>query len=52
MKRFTLRLPDDLHAALAQMARDARRSLHAEMLWLLERAVEEEKQDNEAKRQQ
>jgi hypothetical protein len=46
MKRYTLRLPNELHAALAQMAKDARRSLHAQMLWILERAVEEHKMRN------
>jgi hypothetical protein len=39
MKHATLRLPDELHSALVQAAKQDKRSLHAEILWLLERGV-------------
>ncbi|WP_327367331.1 Arc family DNA-binding protein [Streptomyces sp. NBC_01217] len=35
-KRFTLRLPDDLHARLTEHARIDRRSLNSEIVHLLE----------------
>ena len=38
--RYTLRLPGSLHSALAALARRERRSLHAEILQILEGAVE------------
>lgn len=40
MKRFALRLPDDLHEQLKEVAEGERRSLHAQILWLLERGLE------------
>lgn len=40
-KKMTLRLPPDLHAALTKIARDDRRSLHAEIITLLEEAAKE-----------
>lgn len=36
MKRFTLRLPDDLHAALQRSAQNDYRSLHNQILSVLE----------------
>ena len=36
MKRFTLRLPDDLHAALQRSAQKEYRSLHNQILSILE----------------
>ena len=39
MVRFSLRLPDDLHARLAARAEADRRSLNAEILVLLEVAL-------------
>ena len=36
MKRFSLRLPDDLHAALQQSAQNEYRSLHNQILIILE----------------
>lgn len=36
MKRFSLRLPDDLHAALQESARQEYRSLHNQILSVLE----------------
>lgn len=36
MKRFTLRLPDDLHAALQRSAQNEYRSLHNQILSILE----------------
>jgi hypothetical protein len=41
MKHATLRLPDELHSALVQAAKLDKRSLHAEILWLLERGVDD-----------
>jgi hypothetical protein len=40
MKKLSLRIPDDLHAALAEWAKQDRRSLHAQILWLLQQAAE------------
>jgi hypothetical protein len=40
MKKLSLRMPDDLHAALAAWAKRDRRSLHAQILWLLQQAPE------------
>lgn len=37
---MTVRLPDALLARLRQAAERDRRSVHAEMLWLLERALD------------
>lgn len=39
MKQLTLRLPDDLHAHLKAMADGDRRSLHGEILYLIERGM-------------
>lgn len=36
----TLRLPEELHTRLKQLADDERRSLHAEILVLLDEALE------------
>jgi hypothetical protein len=38
--RMTVRLPDELLARLRQAAAGDRRSVHAEMLWLLEHALD------------
>ena len=40
MKRFALRLPDDLHKRLVKVAEAERRSLHSQILVLLEQALE------------
>ena len=39
---MNLRLPDDLHARIAAAAEAGRRSLHGEILWLIEQALNEE----------
>jgi predicted HicB family RNase H-like nuclease len=39
MKYFNLRLPDELHARLALAAEEDHRSIHGEILWLIERAL-------------
>jgi len=39
MKRFTLRLPDDLHAALQRSAQNDYRSLHNQILSVLENFI-------------
>jgi predicted DNA-binding protein len=36
-KQISLRLPDELHERLKAAAERARRSLHAEILWRLEK---------------
>ena len=38
--RFVLRLPPDLHEELKALAARERRSLHGQILYLLQRAVE------------
>ena len=40
--RFALRLPPDVHEALQALARRDRRSLHSEILHILERYIAEE----------
>jgi hypothetical protein len=40
MKKLSLRMHDDLHAALAERAKRDRCSLHAQILWLLQQAAE------------
>ncbi|MFF0775163.1 Arc family DNA-binding protein [Nonomuraea wenchangensis] len=39
MKQITLRLPDDLHARLKELAQQEHRSLHAQVLYIVEQAV-------------
>ncbi|MGW5162957.1 FitA-like ribbon-helix-helix domain-containing protein [Nonomuraea wenchangensis] len=39
MKQITLRLPDDLHARLKELAQHEHRSLHAQVLYIVEQAV-------------
>jgi hypothetical protein len=39
-KKFTLRLPEDMHAALSQMAEEDSRSLHSMVVVLLRAAIE------------
>jgi hypothetical protein len=38
--RFTLRLPETLYAQVKASARRERRSIHGQMLWLIERGLE------------
>jgi hypothetical protein len=40
MKHVNLRLPDDLHAALAKAAQVDERSLNSEVIWLLRRSLD------------
>lgn len=42
MKQMTLRLPDDLHAALKALAESEQRSLHGQIMHLVLRAVAEQ----------
>jgi plasmid stability protein len=42
MVNYSLRLPDELHAKIKSAAKRHRRSIHAEVIWRLERSLEEE----------
>jgi plasmid stability protein len=44
MKQVSLRLPDDLHTRLVQRAQRNRRSLHSEIVYLLDQATVEQEQ--------
>lgn len=50
MKRYSLRLPDDLHDYLKRWAERERRSLNDQLLWILEQAThanqQQERQDD------
>jgi hypothetical protein len=46
--RMTVRLPNELLARLRQAAAHDRRSVHAEMLWLLEHALDARDGDRSA----
>jgi predicted transcriptional regulator len=39
MKQITLRLPDDLHTQLKELAEHEHRSLHAQVLHIVQQAV-------------
>ena len=41
MKRLTLRLPDDLHAKVKKLAEKEHRSLHAQILYILEQYLKQ-----------
>jgi hypothetical protein len=45
---YTMRLPRSLHGALKELAETDRRSLHAEMIYLLEQALEERQEGKAA----
>ncbi len=38
-KRFSLRLPEELHAQLVELAEEDMRSIHAEIIMLLKEAI-------------
>ena len=40
MKNVNVRIPEDLHARIQQAAEHDRRSLNAEILWLIEHGLE------------
>jgi hypothetical protein len=44
MKKLTLRVPDDLQAELAEWAKREHRSVHAQILWIVQQALEAEKE--------
>ncbi|MDQ0760536.1 Arc family DNA-binding protein [Streptomyces canus] len=48
MLKFTLRIPDDLHARLITQAETDRRSLNSEILHLLEVALTTVRADDES----
>ena len=41
MKNISVRIPDDLHGRIAEAADGDRRSINAEILWLIERGLEQ-----------
>jgi predicted HicB family RNase H-like nuclease len=41
MKHVNVRMPDDLHVRLAAQAETDRRSLNAEILWLIEQGLQQ-----------
>lgn len=43
MKKFTLRIPDDLHEAIRLSAEREQRSMHGQIIWLLRKALEQER---------
>jgi hypothetical protein len=43
MKQIALRLPDDLHAELVEWAKRERRSINAQLLWIIQHAVDRER---------
>ena len=43
-KKITIRVSPELHEALTKLAERERRSLHMQVVWLLEKAVEEDRQ--------
>ena len=42
--RFVVRLPRDLHEALQEIARREKRSLHGQIMYVLERFVAEDRE--------
>jgi predicted HicB family RNase H-like nuclease len=44
-KKFTLRLPEDMHASVSQMADEDDRSLHSMVLRILREAIEQWQKD-------
>jgi hypothetical protein len=40
MKQMNLRLPDNIYAQVKALAEAERRSIHAELLWLIDKALE------------
>lgn len=44
VKRFVLRLPDDVHGQLTNWAADEGRSLHGLIMWIIRRALREWRQ--------
>jgi hypothetical protein len=43
MKKLTLLLPDDLHGELVKWAKEEKRSLHAQLLWIVQQALNTER---------
>jgi hypothetical protein len=43
MKQVGLRLPDDLLAVLVEWAKREKRPLHAQLLWIVRHAMDEER---------
>jgi predicted HicB family RNase H-like nuclease len=46
MIRFSLRIPEELHALIVESAKTERRSLNAEMLHLIEIGLAKQAKDN------
>ena len=50
MKNVNVRIPDELHVRIQQAAETDRRSLNAEILWLIEQGLGKETHDEEIDR--
>ncbi len=46
-KKFTLRLPEEMHTALSQMADEDMRSLHGMVIVILREAIERRQKEKE-----
>ena len=47
MKQLTLRLPNELHQALKELADKEQRSLHAQIIYILEKYLEQLKKEKQ-----
>lgn len=45
MKRITIRIEDDLHERLRTAAEHDHRSVHGQLLWILERALTDSREE-------
>lgn len=50
-KKYTLRIPDELHAQLEELARKDMRSLHKQILVILQEAAQKAQARHEGKRE-
>jgi hypothetical protein len=49
MKQINVRIPDDLHARIITAAETDRRSINAEILWLIEKTLDKTSESDDAK---
>lgn len=50
-KKYTLRIPEDLHAQIETAAKKERRSLHAQMLVMIQEALDRRQQQQKPDRE-